>query len=394
LTTLRILLTDVPRADRAEAWALFADDGRVVRQGRDVPSAWPPAASTDAVLAAERARVVVLTLPPMARQRVAAAVAYALEDQLAATGAPPRIGVGAQQADGRVQAAIADGALIDALASFAHVVPEAALAPDSSAWTWHASAAGQGFVRTPAGAFAVTQQGPDVPAELAVAIAHAQRQETAPAAIEVAFDADPARLQRCAHVTGIAFVPASPWHWTRVPPERFTQAPDWHAPAPDARAASGTRARWFQPALVLASLALALHVGATLVQWAGYRWSAWRVGRDTVALAERAGIVDATTPAAAASALVRRNNDARHRAGQMARSDALPLLAGAAPVLAQLPPGALKSAVYGDGAWTLELGRADAVMLAAIERGLAARGIVVLHAPTASGLRMRLTTGP
>jgi len=397
VTTLRILLPDAPRADRADAWALFAADGRVVRQGRDAPNAWPTAERIEAVVAAVRARVVVLDLPPMAAERVPAAAAYALEDQLAAGGEPPAIATGPQAADGRVVAAVCDRTLIgaiDASATFARIVPESALPLAGDEWTWHRSAADGGFVTTPHGAFAVTLQDDDVPAELAAALAQARRAARAPAAIGVAFAVDAATLAHWTDTTGIAFAPRAAWRWIDAPEERYARAPDWHARPPAPARTRAARAAWFRPALVVASLALALHVGATLVQWAALRFEAWRVGRDTVALAQSVGVADAATPAAAVAGLVRRQADARHRAGLAAPGDALPLLAQAAPSLAALPSGTLKSAVYGDGAWTLELGKVDPAALARIDRALSERGLAVLQASTAAGSRMRLSAAP
>jgi hypothetical protein len=394
VTTLRLLLPDAPRADRADAWALFAADGRVVRQGRDVPSALPEAERIEAVVAAARARVIVLELPPMNAERVPTAVAYALEDQVASGGESPAIATGAQSTDGRVVAAVCDRALVTALgrsASFARIVPEAALPPGDGEWTWYRSGAGGGFVTTPQGAFAVTMQDAGVPAELAAAVAQARRAARAPGAIGVAFAADAAVLARWADATGIAFVARPPWRWIDAPEERYARAPDWHAPPPAPAYARSARAAWFRPALVLAAAALALHVFATLVQWAALHVDAWRVGRDIVALAQAAGVTDAATPAAAVSTLVRRHAETRHRAGLAAPGDAVPLLAQAAPALAALPPGTLKSAVYGDGAWTLELGKIDPAALARIDRDLGDRGVTVLQAPTAAGSRMRLT---
>jgi hypothetical protein len=150
---------------------------------------------------------------------------------------------------------------------------------------------------------------------------------------------------------------------------------------------------WFRPALVIASVALSLHVGATLVQWASLRWSAWRVERETIALAQSAGIADATSGPAAIAGLVRRHADARHRAGLAAPGDALPLLAQAAPALATLPAAALRSAQYGDRAWTLELAKVDPDALARIDRSLGERGLTVMQAPTAAGVRMRIAPG-
>ena len=394
MTLLRILLPDAPRADRADAWALFASDGRVVRQGRDAPAAWPAAERVEAVVAASRARVVVLDLPPMAAERVPAAVAYALEDQLAGGGSAPALAAGPQGADGRVVAGVCDRALVDALAAsapFMRIVPESALPPGEGEWNWYRSAGDGGFVTTPQGAFAVTMQGNEVPAELAAALAQARRAERAPAAIGVAFAVEAAVLARWSEATRTAFVPRAAWRWIDASEDRYARAPDWHAPAPAPARTRAARAAWFRPALVLAALALALHVGATLVQWVALRVEDWRVGRDIVALAQGAGVTDAVTSAAAASALVRRHADARHRAGLAAPGDALPLLAQAASALATLPPGTLRSAVYGDGAWTLELGKVDAAALARLDRDLTERGLTVLQAPTAAGSRLRLT---
>jgi hypothetical protein len=78
----------------------------------------------------------------------------------------------------------------------------------------------------------------------------------------------------------------------------------------------------------------------------------------------------------------------------LAPGDALPLLAQATPALADLPPGAIKSAIYGDGAWTLDLASVDATRLARVDRVLAERGVAVLQAPTQSGVRLRLTATP
>ena len=399
MTTLRILLTDVPRADRADPWALFAADDRVVRQGRDVPAAWPRAERVEAVLAAERTRIVVLALPPLAPDRLPAAVAYALEDQLAGgTGDPPAIATGPQGPDGRVAAAVCERALIagiEAAAPFARVVPESALPAPGDAWTWCLSASGGAFLATPHGAFALTAPQDALPPELAAAIAQARRAGQAPAAIRVAFEADPALLARLAEAAGVAFEPAAPWRWTDAGEARYAQAPDWRAPLPAAPAHErAVRAAWFRPALVLGSLALALHVGATLVQWAGLHWSAWRVGRDTVALAQAAGIRDAATPSAAVAGLVREHAQARHRAGLPAPGDALPLLAQAAPALAALPVAALKSATYTDGAWTIELGKVNPAALARVDHALGERGVAVLQAPTAAGARVRIMATP
>ena len=59
--------------------------------------------------------------------------------------------------------------------------------------------------------------------------------------------------------------------------------------------------------------------------------------------------------------------------------------------LAQLPPGALKSATFAGGSWTLDLARLDAAAAARVDRDIAGAGLAVIAAPSASGMRMRLS---
>ena len=397
MTTLRVLLREPPRPDRADPWALLDEAGALVREGCDPPASWPAASLREAVVAAERARLVILTLPPLPPARLPQAVAYALEDQLASGDDPPRVARGPQHADGRVVAAVASRALIDGLYGDAHgwtrIVPEAALVPPTEAWGWYASGAGGSFVRTPAGSFAASASADALPAELVVALAQARRAGASPNAVEVAFDADPAQLARFGSDTGVAFTRAPTWRWTDAGTSG-SALPDWRAEAADGSREPRATLQPFRLAAGLAAAALVLHVTATLVEWASLRVDAWRTERAIVGVAAQAGVADTSSASAAVAGLVRRHADARHRAGLAAPGDALPLLGQAAPALADLPRGALKSATYTDGAWTLELAKVDAAALAAVDRGLAARGLVALQAPTATGVRMRLVAEP
>ncbi len=401
MTTLRVLLPDAPHPSRADAWMLVDDAGAMQRLGRDVPAAWPAATAHVAVLSAERARLVVLTLPPLPPAKLPAAVDYALEDQLAGGIDPPRLAHAVQRADGRVTIAIAARDLIAAIEADPHgwasIVPECALPlSDDETWTWYAAASGGGFVRTPAGAFAVAMDDDALPAELTAALGHARRNEAAvaPRTVRVAFACAPDRLDRFAAATGIPFVTSAPWRWTDAPSGRYAEAPDWAGSA-GSQARMGARAGAAAGAgpLLLVAAALVLHVGATLVQWAALHVEAWRASAAIVALAVQAGVPDAATPEAAVAALVRRRAEARHAAGLAAPGDALPLLAQAAPALGRLPRGTMKSAIYADGAWTLELGKVGADALRVLDRALAERGVAVLQAPIPSGTRVRLSAG-
>src|SRR5437868_5120334 len=160
MNTLRVLLASPPSRSRPVPWALFDDAGRCVEQGNDPSDAWPRSAGREAVLAADLVRIVALKVPPMPPARLAAAAAFALEDQLATTGEAPTIAVSPQQGDGTVLACIAARDAISAVVTweppFDRVIAEPALAPLHAGWTWYASAAQSGFVRRSDGsAFAV-----------------------------------------------------------------------------------------------------------------------------------------------------------------------------------------------------------------------------------------------
>src|SRR6185437_10580623 len=135
---LRVFLAAPPSADRAEPWVRYGSDRRAVARGRDIHARWPSDASVEVVVAAALTRVVALALPPMPRNRLPAAVRYALEDQMATSADDAAIAV--TTAEDGVIAAIATRESIEAIrtsvARVARIVPESALAPRSDGWTW------------------------------------------------------------------------------------------------------------------------------------------------------------------------------------------------------------------------------------------------------------------
>jgi hypothetical protein len=140
-----------------------------------------------------------------------------------------------------------------------------------------------------------------------------------------------------------------------------------------------------------AAAALFLHLAATTGEWAKLRLSEWRTKQELGTVARTLGVAFDDDVPATATRITRAHATARHRVGRSADDDALPLLARAAPGLATLPAGTLKSATYADGAWTFDLARLDASPAALFERRLAAAGLATLKAATASGLRIRAT---
>ena len=396
---LRVFLPDPPVSDRADPWVRFGSDGRVVARGRDLPARWPVDPQTEAVLAARHVRFVALLLPSMSSNRLAQAARYALEDQLAS--APDDASVAVQRTNGTVLAAVASrrlGRAISEQARIARVIPESALAPFGDGWTWYASATGDGFVRRDDGsAFAVGTLGAgeslSLPPELAVAMAQAQRAGNAPVSINVALPVDAAHLARWSSETGVRFIGIPAWTWEQADAAAYAQAPDLleRDSAADGSAQRSSDLQRFRPALVLATLALAVHVGALLGQWGWFQFAAWRVSRAVIAQAASVGISETGSASAAFSAIARRYDAALHRAGKPAESDAVPLLARAAPSIATLPSGALKSMHYASEAWTLELASVAPEALSDVTRALDRAGVTAVSAAASGGARMRLT---
>ena len=395
---LRVFLSGPPQADRAERWVRCSPDGRPVERGTDVPARWPDA-PIEAVLAAERVRLVALALPPMPATRVRAAARFALEDQLATSADESAIALGGERAGVRV-AAVTSEALLRSIAlherRIRRIVPESALAPRTDGWLLCASAAGNAFVRRADGsAFAVDRIADDaLPPELAAALVLASRAANAPSKVHVALPCEAAQLARWTQAAGVPFIPAPEWSWERATPAEFAAAPDFLAREErgDARASqSAPGLKLFRPALSLLALAAIVHFGALLAQWTWVKVENWRTSRALMSEAVTDELPDAATPEAAAAAIERRYAELRHRASLAAPGDALPLLARAAPALGALPAGALRSARYSGGSWTLELGKLDAGVGSRLEQTLASAGLDAVAAPTSGGTRMRLT---
>lgn len=408
MTTLRVLVDAAPARGRAQSWALFDDAGACTRTGRDAPDAWPSADRVEAVLAASQVRIASVALPPLVPARVAAAAAFAVDDQLAGPHDAQHLAASAQQPDGRVRVVIAARPLIavlrdrnampGALARVTRVIAEPDLATPYAGWRWCAAAGhADGFVRrTDGSAFPVTATtaADTLPQELALALAHARRDGKAPSEVRVECDAADANLARWQSETGVSFVRGTAWRWSRAPVDAFAGSVDllqgdFALAGPPA---VGARRRLLVPALMLAAAALAVHVIATFGEWGTLKFDGWRQAREWSALAAGAGLA-AEAPASTATsqtAIARRYAELRHAQGLPAPDDALPLLARAAPALRALPTGSVKSATFADGHWTLDLARADAAAIAELDTRLKDAGVPALIATSAAGARIRL----
>ncbi|HVN34863.1 MAG TPA: type II secretion system protein GspL [Casimicrobiaceae bacterium] len=402
MTTLRVRLAAPPSPERADAWGLFDSAGVCSRSGRDRPDRWPDADRIEAIIAAPQVRIASVKLPPMPAARVAGAAGFAVEDQLAGATADQHISVSAQAPDGRVCVVIVARSLVAAIAAseprITRIVAEPELAqPLPAAWRWCAGADGAAFIRCGDGsAFAVEapHENGELPAEIALALARARESGVAPAQLHVdatISDAALARLQRDADV---GLVRGSPWRWEAASASLFGAALDLRPSVPASASAHPKRrlGRAFAAALILGGAALAIHVVAGVGEWATLRFDAWRAAREWTELAVAAGVAAdaASTPQAARAALAKRYAELRHAQGQAAPDDALPLLASAAPALAGLPPGIVKSAVYADSHWTLELARADPAAIRDLDARMRAARVPMLVATSASGARLRI----
>ena len=405
-TTLRVFIDEPPDAERAAQWALFDGAGRLIRDGRDKPAEWPGAERKEAVIAAMRGRLVTLELPPLPPARTEAAARYALEDQLADAPDDSHVALAPQSADGTLRVAIVADAWMSAFVAASQqrgldwdrALLESDLAPAApGSWRWCAtSIARPGFVRTDRGATIAVgpAQGSAPPAELTLALSRGRADLPSEIRVDVE-GASADLLARSRSATGVEFVAGTPWRWAEASVDAFASAIDLLGGRYGAPPRSPARAvdRLLRPALWIAAIAIGIHIVASVGQWTWLRWQSFGVDRELAALA-RAAVPEfaaGTSPdASPAAALARRERDLKHRSGLAARDDFLPLLARAAPALAALPSGTLRSLSYADGHVVLDLQKLGGSEPSRLQRELARAGLVAISAPTAGGARLRI----
>jgi hypothetical protein len=239
-------------------------------------------------------------------------------------------------------------------------------------------------------AFSVSRTvGDALPPELSHALLQAARDGAAPREVVVDREASETSLANWSRSTGVRFVAGAPWRWDEVDNAAFASAIDVLRRL-RAQSRPAVAAPRFTVALGLLAAALVLHVIATLATFGWTEMQLANLARDLVPIARELGVSGAT-PRTAMADIARVHVEHRHRAGLAARNDAMPLLARAAPALAALPKGALRTATFNGGAWTLEFGPLDEATLAALVERLAAAGLAPLHARTNAGVRARIS---
>jgi hypothetical protein len=407
MNVLRIFVTSPISPNEPVRWSLHDASGVCMSEGEATPDEWPAADRIEAVVAASQVRLTSVELPPLPPARIPSAAGFALEDRLASTGEAPMLAVSAQKSDGRVIVAIVSRTLLASLQSRAagrarrivKTVAEPELASPEPGWCWCAGRnehEGDSFLRLADGsAFPVSAHpaSGSLPPELMLALDNAERSGARPTQVRVDAEVSDQSLEQWYTDTGVSFVRGAQWRWNAASPAQFSAATNLlqgeFAAKPVASSADRTRA--FRPAIVIAASALVLHVVATLGEWAWWRIDAWRATRAMQALAVAAGAnaSDANTFESARAALARRYAEARHSHRLAAPSDALPLLARAAPPLAAAPAGFIKSATYADGHWTIDLQRSDPNVVRDLDLRLKRAGAPATTVATASGARIR-----
>jgi type II secretion system protein L len=402
MSTLRVYLDAPPDASRDMDWALFDAAGHVLRTGRGRRADWPAAEALEAVIAASHGRLVTLTLPPLPAARTAAAVGFALEDQLAGAPEDNHIALGTQGADGKVRVAIVAEAWMHAFMAasaragirWRRIVLESDLAqPPTGGWCWCAPGLDRaGFVRTADGATLAVgpAMGNTPPAELVLAIAGSQAQRPRQIRADVA-GITPALLAQAGQATAVEFAAGTPWRWSAAASGAYQAAIDLQTSAHTGVVAAPKVdvVQLLRPALWIVACVLGIHILASVGQWLWLEWQTTQAQRELTALAQSSAPEEAAN-AAPATAITRRDAALRHRAGLVADDDALPLLARAAPALATLPPGAIRSLRFADGHVLFELQKLDPAQPARVQLELQRAGLVAIAAPTATGARLRV----
>lgn len=378
--------------------ACLRDDGHASASTSDAGYAdLPRADEIIAIVPAARMRTLAVALPPTLPEKRLAVVRYALEDQLAGDVDAQHLVI-ADVRDGRAVVhaiertwlvAIVEG-LRNAGRTPRRIVAESDLVPSADAgtltWVWRDDG---GFVIAPDGHVGILDRSDEtLPSGLLLSL-----REQGPDDRRVVVRGPEALAPEIAAwsaATGATFVLAPAWAWHDPDGDTFERAPNLLTPdlesgiRPTARAPGS---RWVRRAVGWGAAALALHVGATIADWAAVRLGVDRVVRET-----RQAIDEALPEARGDPAAWRRAfAAARHARGRPAPDDLLPLLADTAVALGELPSGAVRVINYEAGQLTLDFDKAATPALARAYPEWSARGIGALQAETPGALRARLT---
>ena len=404
MTTLRVWLEAAWEHTRAAPWLLVSPPGNTLSTGNTPASGWPDHDHLELVIAASHTRIIPVRLPPVPSARTAAAVRFAIEDQIAGGEAGAHVAVSGQRHDGVLLATLVPFEIMaslvqrsGALARLRRVIAEPELAaphPDPT-WRWCREIDAQsGFVRMPDGtAFPVGM--PDVqgrlPPELRFALAQRIAASAVRPVVRVEWPVQAQELAQWQQEAEVSFIAGPLWRWEAAdsaPATNLLQGA-FALSQPTSRFAAS---RIIAPAVVLLGIAAAFHVLATVGHWLVLKSDVWSAGSQWTSLALSAGLANdaSDSPDKVRAALTHRHAEVLHMHRMPAADDALLLMARASPAIATLPQGVVKRAMYADAHWTLEIAASDAASLGDLPARLRQASVDAIVVAVPGGARVRL----
>ena len=394
MSELRVFLNGIEHCD----WMLLADgqDGPVSGKVSRIVDL-PPADRVIGIVPAANMRTLALQLPPTPRDKRLAVVRFALEDQFAGDIDAQHIVI-ARDGDRHVVVhAIDRGWLLGIIGALKRkglhplaIHAESDLAPHRDGvhtWIWHEDG---GFLIDASGRVSILDRGAGaLPAGLLLAL-RSPGAEPLPVVVLGPESLAP-NLDGWQRATGAAFELEREWSWCDANATALRSASNLLTPDLETGpvALRARPAGWLRRAAWWAGAALLLHAGASVADWAVLKWRVAQVERETREL------IQAALPQLGSGDLYagwrRAFAASRHRQGRAAPDDALPLLADSALGLTDLPAGALRVISYEAGQLTLDFAKPAAPAIATAAPAWSTRGLAVLQADAAGGVRVRLT---
>jgi len=364
MSLLRIYCSLTDPALRCQ-WALLSDSAAAVIGEGHLAGLPQRAQRVQLVIPAAQVLITRANLPPAAKRRAGAVLAFAVEEET--LGEPEANQVSwLGCAENRDVLAVVDKAglkrWLDALAAVGiracEVHCESLLLPRASG-EWSLAWGGrEGFVRSGEFEGAATDCGnrETPPLSLQLMLEEAQARHVTPSAIALYLTAPDALPDLAAwqRQLGVALRPVGAWGWRTAPPDAGVSLAQERRRWQDF---SGVLAQ-LRPAAWIAATALAIHALALVADWALLAGEQ-RDLRRQMERQFRVAFPDAVAVVDPALQMRRKLAEARHAANQPDSSDFLPMIEKLATAFKELPVGSLRIVAYESGRMTLELAASE-----------------------------------
>ena len=397
---MSILYIFVPEAGFSATcdWALRNHES--LRIGNGAWTTLPPAKQIVLILAASRVLLTQVQLPAVGQNKLRELLAFAVEDKLLAEPDQVHTVAGARSANGETPVAIIDKHWLRQQLAYlrqhslrADQMLAETLLPAWQAESWSMVWNGQGgFVRLGLHAGIVVDGGDQQtpPMALMLALEEARAKQSAPQRL-LLHAAAGCSASAWSQALALPIEDRGPWSWQNADATAAAQLNLLQGEFAPARKPQAWLQHW-RPALALLGLIAAVHIGATLVDWARLKHEQSRLQQSMTshfkqAFPEAKSIVD--------PALQMRRNlvDLQRTRGVPDSADLLLLLAQAAP---SLQPGQLQTLQYEQDKLQLDLLLTDATQLETLRaqfRALPIHSTMSAAQTTPAGLQLRLTLG-